>query len=297
MILNLSSNDYANYSHDNARALRSIGLDCLDFTEQKHFYHYKSQSRRLTKAGMAYYIEKADIIQIMHSNVALFNLAVKLNPKAKIYIYHTGTIYRKNHAHLNHIFKGYKTITDQTEFMTLDKHKYIVSPVNYDRARIYNTGKKVIGHYPSVPETKGTPKILEMLSKVKPPFILKHSNTIVPHAKQIERISQSDIYIELFKPEINGDKYGCFGVTALEAAALGKMVVTQNLYPDVYNKEYGHCPLTIANTEHDFLNVIDGFLSMNRLVFRNLQKETSQIMKETHSYEATGYKIAEFIYG
>ena len=74
------------------------------------------------------------------------------------------------------------------------------------------------------------------------------------------------------------------------------MVITQNLYPEVYKKEYGNCPLGIANTEKEFINLVDGYLSMDRLVFRNFQKETSEIMKENHSYEATGHKIANFIY-
>jgi len=296
MILNVCANDYANYSHDNARALRSIGLECLDVVIQKHIYNYDSQSNPLNKIGIAYYMKQAEVIQITHTNAALYNLAKEVNPNAKIIIYHTGTTYRKRPEHFNRLFSGEKIVTDQTEFMEQGDFKYIVSPVDYERAPLYREGLKKIAHYPSVATTKGTPKILEMLSKVKEPNSFKYSTTIVPHSKQIERLSQCDIYIELFKPEIDGNKYGCFGVTALEAASLGKIVITQNLFEDVYTNEYGYCPLSIANTEEEFINLVDGFLSISRRNFNQLQKDTHEIMKDNHSFESTGHKIANFIY-
>ena len=43
-------------------------------------------------------------------------------------------------------------------------------------------------------------------------------------------------------------KYGEWGITALEAAALGKIVVTNFLSIDRYKIEYGDCPLVVCNT-------------------------------------------------
>jgi hypothetical protein len=240
-------------------------------------------------------IKKAEVIQIMHSNVQLFYLARTHNPDAKIIIYHTGTIYRNANPQLNKTFQGCKTVTDQTEFMSLGNHEYIVSPVDYEQRRLYNKGLKKIGHYPSNPEIKGTGKIMELLGESKQGFKLLHSIENVSHQEQINRIGKSDIYVELFKPELNGKAYGCFGVTALEACAMGKIVVTQNLFKDVYKDAYGHCPMSIVNTEEAFMNTIDGLLTMNRRDFRQLQKDTFQIMRENHSFKSTGERIAKFI--
>ena len=296
MILNLANNDYANYSHDNAKALKAVGLECLDFVKHPHIFGYESQSIEMGKDEMITQIKKAEVIQIMHSNLQLFQLAVKFNPGAKIIIYHTGTIYRTNYKRLNNAFKGYKTITDQTEFMELGDHEYIVSPVDYKLSKLYNKGLKKIGHYPSSVQVKGTVKILELLENIKQDFDLLHSVENVLHADQIKRIGESDIYVELFKPKLNGNNYGCFGVTALEACSMGKIVITQNLYENIYEDNYGYCPMTIANNEEQFINNIEGLLRMSRTQFRTLQKDTHEIMKENHSYKSTGLKIAKQIY-
>lgn len=294
MILNLACDDYANYSHDNARALRSIGIDCIDLvTHPRVNYTYETSSDVCTKEKMIPYIQRADVVQVMHSHTALFDLA-KQHCKGQVIIYHTGSRYRDDPEYFNNRFAGHKTVSDQTEFMHLGDHKYIVSPVEFERAPLYNGLKKKIGHYPSNVEVKGTASIIKMLKPFD--FDWLFDSHIVPHDEQLQRIAACDIYIELFKPILNGHEYGCFGVSALEAAAMGKIVVTNNLYPNAYKDAYGTCPLTIANTEEQFKYVIDGLLKMNKKMFVDLQKETFEIMRENHSFEATGNKIAQMIY-
>ena len=44
-ILNICQNDWANFSHDNANALRSVGIYCVDLKEQPHKFQYPEESK------------------------------------------------------------------------------------------------------------------------------------------------------------------------------------------------------------------------------------------------------------
>ena len=293
MIVNISSSDYSNYAHDNATALRLIGVDCRDYVLQPHKF-YPSQSKIVHVSKIIEAVKDAEVIQVMHSDESLFDMVKHLGKK--IIIYHTGTRYRENHLHYEQVFKGIKTISDQTEFMHLGNHKYIVSPVEYNLSPTYKGGKVKIGHYPSDAWTKGTDKIIEMLQQFQGRFDWQHSTALTGHDEQMNRMSKCDIYIELFKTEIRGRAYGCFGVTALEAAALGKIVITNNLFENVYKESYGVCPFTIANTETAFINSINQLLTWSPEMFKKMQIETHEIMKENHSFANTGNKIIRAIY-
>ncbi len=48
-VFNIASNDYANMSHNNANALRSIGVYCNDYALSIHPFGYTSQSRAVSK--------------------------------------------------------------------------------------------------------------------------------------------------------------------------------------------------------------------------------------------------------
>lgn len=66
-VLNIASNDYANMSHNNARALRSVGVDCFDYTLNLHPFNYEEQSELLTREELISMVNKFDVIQIFHS--------------------------------------------------------------------------------------------------------------------------------------------------------------------------------------------------------------------------------------
>lgn len=294
MILNASSDDYSNYGHAIAKSLRSIGLECVDVCTRRHRFHYDTGSHEMTYQEMIPLIRKADIIQVMHSDIRLFELARKYG-KGKIVVYHTGTRYREKHSMYEEIFKGVTSVTDQTEFMCLGNHHYVVSPVELPLARLYKRGKIKIGHYPSEPTTKGTNEIIEMLRPFEGRFEWLHSTKLVPHHEQLKRIAECDVYIELFKPTLNGNPYGCFGVTALEAAAMGKVVITNNLYPDVYKNTYGDSPMMFVNDEETFRNTIEALLKSRKSLV-TLQKEFRKKSIENHSFQSTGNRVAKLIY-
>lgn len=294
-VLNVSGRDYANYSNSIANALRSVGVDCIDLCLDPHKFNYPTASACVKLPVMIDRIKKADVIQIMHSDIKLFDLARAQNPGAEIVIFHTGSRYRQDHAKMNKHFAGYKTVTDQTELMKHGNHSYVVSPVEARRS-VFNCSKPIkIGHFPSSTEVKGTDDIIKMLKPFSGRFKWLHSTDFVPNKKQIERMTKCDVYIELFKPVLWGKEYGCFGVTALEAAALGKLVITQDLNPNVYAESYGEHPFFLANSATEFHNAIETLLSNGPELVKKLQRKSHAIMKENHSFKATGRRVLSII--
>lgn len=294
-VLNVSENDYGNYAHNFSKALQSIGVDSTDICRSPHPFKYGSESKVVSISEMVKGMIDADVVVVHHSHPHLFELA-KNNCKGKVIITHTGTRYREGHKELDILFKDTTEITDQTEFFAINPNlHYIVSPVEFELAPLYNDGKLKVGHYPSNAEVKGTDKILELVEPFKDRMIWKHDTKIVDHYFQLERMAKCDVYIELFKPELNGRSYGCFGVTALEGAAMGKIVITNNIRQKVYSDAYGQAPMTIANNEWSFKNILNTLLNMDRLMIRSIQKESFEIMKENHSYQATGQRILKVI--
>jgi len=294
-VLNVSQCDYAQYSHNFSKALQSIGVDSIDLVQSKHPFSYATESKIASISEMVREMQTADVVVVHHSVPSLFELA-KNNCKGQVIVTHTGTRYRENHEALDILFKDTKCLSDQSEFFVINpKLHYVVSPVEFELAGLYKEGKLKIGHYPSNEEVKGTAKVLEMLTDFKDKFQLLYSPNKVDHYFQLERMAKCDVYIELFKPELNGRPYGCFGVTALEACAMGKIVITNNLYPKVYTDAYGSCPLTFANNEWQFKNIVNSLINMKPEMIRSVQKESFEIMRETHSYKATGNRILKLI--
>ena len=45
-VVNICWDDYANFSHENANALRSVGIDCVDLKLIPHVFGYSTESQR-----------------------------------------------------------------------------------------------------------------------------------------------------------------------------------------------------------------------------------------------------------
>ena len=148
----------------------------------------------------------------------------------------------------------------------------------------------IIGHYPSNAEVKGTKEIREMLEPFKDDFEIRINETILPHEQNLKRIGECHIYIELFKPELNGKPYGCFGVTAFEATALGCVVITNDLHTLVYDSVYGYSDFFRINTPEKFKELMNELKSVDRKDLTN-----SQSFYNNHSITSTGKRILELI--
>lgn len=299
-VVNVCLDDYANYSHDNARSLQSVGIDCQSFKVQRHPFGYTSQCKVVPRHIILQEIKKADIVQLMHTDNHY--LADCINLKKKFVVYHTGSRYRENSENFNSFFDPhvFKTFTDQCEFLKLGAKKieYVATAidVNYFAPRKRELKSPyTIGHFPSNASVKGTEAIISMLGDVRHAYRLNYSENKIKHDLQMKRMADCDIYIELFKPFLRGKEYGCFGVTAFEAAAMGKVVVTNNKNRAEYSKAYGSCALMIANTEEEFVNTVENLLLLPEKKLKELQDESRRWIIEKHSFEANGNRLKNLL--
>jgi hypothetical protein len=291
-VLNISSVDYANMSHNNAQALRSIGIDCDDWTMSVHAFQYTSQSEVVTAKHIMERFLEYDVIQLFHSCEKTYML-IMAHPN--IVVYHTGTRYRMNKRYYDNLYMGRTIATDQCEFLLHDPSMMYVAPHTtlIQAQRPYRT-KLRIAHYPSNHLVKGTKTIQRLLEPFRDRFDIDINTNREPHEKNLYRIGLADIYIELFNPTQNGQPYGCFGVTAFEATAMGVMVVTNNVNRQAYENVYGAHPFLTPNDEMAFIQAIES-LAVPREQFDAMREDLHAGFSDKHSIQATGERIKQII--
>jgi hypothetical protein len=284
-VLNLCSNDYANMSHENAKALRSIGIDCLDAKLYRHNFKYKTESVSTTYQQIQQVVKHYDVIQIFHTDKEILR-HVKMGKAKKIIAYHTGTRYRQQPDFFDKVFEGCTIVTDQCEFINNGNMHYLAPHVELSPLDKPKRGKLVLGHYPSNPYNKGTETIKQMLKSNHGDFEMRVDTKILSHELNLKRIGDCDIYVEMFNPEQDGKPYGCHGVTAFEASALGCKVITNNINLSAYTDVYGDSPFMIANTEKEFKSWIE------KLKKKNVSLPN---VYDKHNIKSTGKRILELI--
>ncbi len=302
-VLNISFDDYANYSYDNCQALRSVGIDAHSIKRLSHPFGYENESQVIKdKKQILKLIDQYDVIQLMHSYSEFLRYCMQL--KKKTFVYHTGSNYRANPEIHNKIFNSYVagTFTDQCEFVGLGAKNLVYMPTAIDVSKYPKFGHEIkspyiVAHYPSNPQVKGTVEIIQMMkeSGLDSRCNFQCSAEKVPHKKQHARVDKCDIYVELFKPILNGKPYGCYGVSAFEAAAAGKIVITQNIHEKVYEDAFGECEFIIANDRETFINKMDMLLKLPPDRISRKQTETYFWLVNNHSYEATGKRLVELL--
>ena len=290
MILFLTFNDYSNLCFNFSESLNSIGIKSKCLTLSSHPFGYEKQAIKVGLLGMMEAMESAEVIIIGHSSVHLLkSLSEQLKGK-RVWVLHTGTPYRQAPERMNEEFNPIVegTLTDSPEFMTLGGKNihYIAGAIDTDKINFTpsNTTELTFAHYPSNAMNKGTKEIKQMMSEFPVKFVCNED--VIPHEENLKRISQCDVYIELFAPTQREKTYGSFGVTAFEAAAMGKVVVTNSLFDEVYEAAYGPSELVIANTESDFKGCIHQLIQLQSL--DDLKQRNRFWIEKTHSYSATG---------
>tara|TARA_R110000803_G_scaffold52326_2_gene107723 strand:- start:3714 stop:4628 length:915 start_codon:yes stop_codon:yes gene_type:complete len=303
MILNLCSNDYANFMDDMTKAMKTAGLKVTAAKRNPHEFGYKDEVGIPSHAALLDLIRKAEIIQIFHSDLRLYNLAIATNPKAKRIMYHTGSLYRQNPDKYNQaIDPQTKIVHALGEFMTLGAPKplYIVGAINTNKIlpssfdRVSVRTPRTFGHFPSSKINKGT-ALIERLMESHLDINYITSGTLLPHPDHMDRIREVDILIELFSPTQAGKKYGSWGITCLEAAAMGKAIITQNLSDQVYREHYGDHPLILVQNPQEFHEAINALRDMSHSDLFELKMKTWKWVVENHSYAATGRYIKDNI--
>ena len=97
-VINICKNDWANFSYDNAQAMKSVGVNADSFTLNKHGFNYENQAILIDENTMINEILNSNIIQLMHSDetsrLLISDPAIRINKK--IIVWYTVTEYRQN---------------------------------------------------------------------------------------------------------------------------------------------------------------------------------------------------------
>jgi len=303
-VLNISQDDWANFAYDNSMALRSVGVEADSVKRNPHVWGYDKESVVQDINQTRESIRQYDVIQFFHDSLDLFNEIKDVCADKRLVVYHTSSYYRKNYASIDHIMNIYadKVVCAMPEFMGLCNNRnviYMVGAVDTDRlspsSRTFQHTK--FAHYPSNPEVKGTSQINQMMLEMGLMQRFKSSLKAVQYKRHLRRFNDScNVYIELFSMrDSNGSPYGNFGISALEAASMGKIVVTNCLGIEVYEKHYGSIKLLIANDKEKFINTIQYLNGLSINEIEGLQKESREWIVKTHGYKASGEYMLKHI--
>lgn len=294
-VVSVCSSDWSNFAYNFSESLRSVGIDSYSYCLAPHVFGYPKQSEVVALDQLRSLTSDADFIVVHHScNELLPHLSDR-----KIIHYAAGTKYRQNPEGLNEAFKGaVKTFIALPEFQhTAKNFVYVVGAVDTDYLTPISTNAPyypTFAHYPSNSDVKGTEIINRITNDLKVKYY--HSVDKIDWQKQIDRMKRCDIYIELFAPTQGGKSYGSFGITCLEAAALGKVVITQNLTgEELYAKSYGDFePIKIKDEAH-LSETIKGIITISLFDLNNQKVRTRDWVVRNHSYKATGEYVKRIL--
>jgi len=299
-VLVLALRDWAGVGNLLTQSLRSVGIDARFYVENRTLYKHPGVSMSMNEA--INFAKECDIIQYMHSEKVLINADLS---NKKIVVFHGGGKFRWGSKKVCKIFNN---IVDCSLIQTYDllglgakNEKWILPPIDTESIKpVYYTGDKkiIVGHYPSSRKTKGSDDIQKIIKKIRnkvPDFEYRYSYKRVPWKKQINRMSSVDIYIERMSLKGRGKKNkgkltrtGVWGMTALEASALGKIVVTNFIGQEQYEKEFGKCYLQVANSEKDMEKLLVKLLSKSKDELLDLKYKTRKWVEDCHSLESIG---------
>ena len=294
-VLNITSDDFANLSYQIGECLKSAGVDCTTMKLQPHSFGYTSQSPIVNEDTMLLACRVFDVVQIFHSDLSALNLFRRSKTNAKLIVWHTGTPYRSNHRMMNTMFEGAIEICDEASLMHLAiEPRYVHTGIDTDKIKpvYYKSGEYKFGHFPSNKERKGTASILEALNETKVHYI--YDDKILATPLYYQRLSECDVYVEMLNRFWHGE-YGNYGVTATDAAALGKIVITQCLYPEVYEEVYGKCELIFVRNQGELIEKIEWINNLSQSDFLNLQYQTRQWVAKKHNLKTTGERVKSII--
>jgi hypothetical protein len=292
--------DWANECYTISKALNKVGVESKCFVKKININKYPERGIRFEKIAKFRHIIK-DSNVIVYGFSEYFELGFEVPKNTVIGVLHGGSKYRQHYTKLNEIFNPIVDITlsgsdmcnlgaknEVCVFSAIDDEYIKPRYKDFQAVR-----RRVVGHFPS--GNKGSSIILPVIVKLREEFdfIYSYSDSKVPFANQIYRMSKCDIYIENLRDNQDGRILTTFGRTCLEAAALGKIVCTR--FPDIelYKSMFGDCPIQITNTEKELEEKLRRLLTCPNKEFVRLQKETRKWVEDKHGLKAMGLRWKE----
>lgn len=299
----ICQNDWANVAYGYQESLKALGVDATAGIFQKHVFDYPNQAQTIDAPKLVKLSDEADCIIFMHSQPVNIPVGPFKLRKKKLIVFHGGSEYRNNPHEVATVFRdiGCKTaIIQNFDLMGLhgygDINEIPVMPAidtDYIRPDNYEVEKKlVIAHYPRGYE-KGTNEIRQIMKKYDGIVEFRCGNPEIPVSWEdnIERMKECDIYITAIP---HGRVTG-IGVSAMEAAALGKIVILPCIDKMRYKVYFGEEFFYVANNKEQLKGVIDFLICKKPEELVKLKKQSRERVIAAHSYESTGRMLLDII--
>ena len=290
------NDDHANVAYELQECLRRVDVSVKAFTRRPHPFNYEKQAEVIRGNNLRDYAETADIVVFVHSEY--LNIGVSLQGK-KVYVYHTGTTYRQNSKIVNSIFNPIVTATfcgGDVLGMGAKNKIWVIGAINTNKIqpkfdRIY-TDALVVGHFPRG-KTKGTEKIIPLIEELSKnyDFEFRYGYDSVSWPDQIKRMGDCDIFIEAVVEHQNGIPLTLFGISAIEAACLGKIVIARFPMKPQYEKIFGKCAIQHVNNIEELKIKLEWLFGLPEESILGLKKESRNWVESCHSYEAVGERF------
>ncbi len=291
----ISRKDSSNLGYAFAESLKSVGMPAWSLSRYTNAHQYPRQATRMSRSRLAKAVRGAKVIVWMHSSYQeLSNIDLK---GKKFAVFHGGSRYRHYPENMNRIFNPMVDLSLVQTWSLLGlgaKNEFwLPPPVDTDSIKLEFYVRKpfTVAHYPSQ-ANKGTVEINSVMGELRKSrdFFYSHSRSVLPWSKNMARMAMCDIYIEQFKCPARD-----WGVQALEAAALGKIVVANCAGIKGYEREFGDCFLHVANTKEGLKETLEKLLAMSETDLLESQMETRRQMESVYSYRAIGTRLKNIL--
>jgi len=306
-VLILAINDWANTGWKYAECLKSAGVDALMIKRKPHHFEYPQQGMILSSIEeLAPYAQQAKVLHYVASS--FFYPGIDIRSK-KIICQHGNSLYRENYESVNAFFNAFcdYAIIQEPDLWDMGalNQVYISYPVDTETIKpvfeSHTPGKRIFGHFPSSIHTKGSALIWNVLKAEvdnnRGKIEFWYTEDTVPWEENLGRISLCDIYIESVQLDIKGKPFGTWGNSAVEAAALGKIVITNDIWRGFYEREYNRpCEWIIANNEKELYEAVDMVVGMTESEFMAKKQACRAQVVGCHSFKATGERLVDKIY-
>ena len=305
-ILFLSWADWANVGAGFAAAGRKVGMDCLSVTDQHHELNYVEKSTLWKKCiltdieDLQKFADEFRVIVMLHSQL----IPIEKRSWQKWAAFHGGGAYRSAPKNVCNKFNKIVDINliQHGEFFGFGcyNEKWMIPATDTEYIKPMFSNTKTIreigitfGHYPRGP-SKGTETINKVMEKFNGRCNYRwEAGNEVPWIENLKRMRNSgDVYIESLLGSLG--EWG--GVTVMEAAALGKIVVTQATTFDKYEQEFNYkCPIVVANTVSALSEQIERLLSFSPEEIVELQRKSRDWVENVHGYIPTGLRLKRLL--
>ena len=324
----VAKHDWANTGFRFWRCLQKLGLNSLMVKGEPHRFAYPMQAPihpSLTSKPMSFspcvvmapglesLLESAHVIHLIASTWPFVAFDWK---ERNVVVQHGGTAYRLDPDTCNATMDPYASATiiqcpDLLNLGASNEH-LIYYPVDVDFInpdfKRRDVKRLVVGHFPSNSEIKGSKEILEVIDQLETDHYyfdkfnyvgvtnIERKRDWVSWEDNLKRMAKCDIIIETLAPKNYDHPFGEWGNTCLEAAALGKIVITNCLNLDIYSREYGHFAPCVANTPEDLKKTLMACMDMSTHEIAVKREQTRTWAEESHSIDATAKRLWNLVY-